>query len=66
MHGLSSSCGFKGATTTSYDVAPDGQRLLMIRDNDSKMFATKVVVVVNWAEELKRTVAAANRKSAAK
>lgn len=63
MHGLSSSCGFKGATTTSYDVSPDGQRLLMIRDNDSKMFATKIVVVLNWAEELKRVVAAANRKS---
>jgi eukaryotic-like serine/threonine-protein kinase len=54
MHGLSSSCGFKGTTTTSYDVSPGGQRLLMIKDRDEKLFATKVVVVVNWSEELKR------------
>lgn len=59
MFGLSSSCGLRGPTITSYDVTPDGQRLLMIKDNDSKLFATKIVVVVNWAEELKRLMAEA-------
>lgn len=48
MHGLSSSCGFKGTTTTSYDVSPDGQRLLMLKDTDGNMFATRIVVVVDW------------------
>jgi Tol biopolymer transport system component len=60
MHGLSSSCGFKGATTTSYDVSPDGNHLLMIRDNDAKMFATRLMVVVNWAEELKKRTGGAS------
>ncbi len=63
MHGLSSSCGFKGTTTTSYDVSPDGQRLLMIKDTDQNMYSTKIVVVVNWVEELKRMVAEASSGS---
>ena len=60
--GLSSSCGLQGATFTSYDVSPDGQRFLMIKDNDRNMYATKIVVVVNWAEELKRVMAEAGGK----
>jgi dipeptidyl aminopeptidase/acylaminoacyl peptidase len=55
--GVSSSCGFKGATATSYDVSRDGQRFLMIKDNDGNTYSTKVVVVLNWVEELKRIVA---------
>ena len=62
MFGPSSSCGIKGATTTSYDVSPDGQRLLMIRETDQKMYATKIVVVLNWVEELKRKMAGAGGK----
>jgi serine/threonine protein kinase len=58
--GLSSSCGIKGVTTTSYDVSRDGQRFLMIKDRDSKLYATKVRVVLNWQEELTRIVADAN------
>ena len=58
--GLSSSCGIKGVTTTSYDVSRDGQRFLMIKDRDSKLYATKVRVVLNWMEELTRIVADAN------
>ncbi len=60
MHGLSSSCGAKGVTTTSYDLSVDGQRFLMIKDNDEKMYATKIVVVVNWAEELKQMMSEAS------
>ena len=62
MFGPSSSCGIKGTTTTSYDVSPDGQRLLMIRETDQKMYATKIVVVLNWVEELKRKMADAGGK----
>jgi serine/threonine-protein kinase len=62
MHGLSSSCGLKGATVTSYDVSPDGERFLMIKENDRQMYATKIAVVVNWVNELNRIMAEAIRK----
>jgi hypothetical protein len=52
----------KGTTTTSYDVSPDGQRLLMIRESDQKMYSTKIVVVLDWVEELKRKMADAGGK----
>ena len=45
-----------------YAVSPDGQRFLMIKDNDRNMYATKIVVVVNWVEELKRIMAEAAGK----
>jgi hypothetical protein len=54
MFGPSASCGFKGTTTTSYDVSLDGQRFLMIKENDQNLYATRIVVVLNWAEELKK------------
>jgi hypothetical protein len=63
--GLSSSCGLRGVTFTSYDVSLDGQRFLMIKDNDQNMYATKIVVVVNWVEELKRIMAEAGSKKTA-
>jgi dipeptidyl aminopeptidase/acylaminoacyl peptidase len=59
MLGLSSSCGLRGVTFTSYDVSPDGSRFLMIKDKDQQMYATKIRVVINWVEELKRIMAAA-------
>ncbi len=40
----------------SYDVAPDGRRLLMLRDQSASPSATEspeIVVVLNWHEELK-------------
>jgi WD40-like Beta Propeller Repeat len=40
-------------TFANYDVAPDGQRFLMIR-NDTR--SGRLNVVLNWAEELKRLV----------
>jgi serine/threonine-protein kinase len=59
MFSLSSSCGIKGPSTTSYDISADGQRFLMIKDTDQKTYSTQIVVVLNWAEELKRLMAAA-------
>lgn len=40
----------------TYDVAPDGQRLLMIKRHTTIGTAPRIVVVVNWFEELKRLV----------
>lgn len=39
----------------TYDVSPDGQRFLMIKD-DPNATAAGMVVVVNWSEELKARV----------
>ena len=51
--GSGSSCGMPGVTSSNYDVTPDGQRFLMVRDDDLGVVSSRVVVVMNWAEELK-------------
>ena len=43
-------------TFANYDVAADGQRFLMIRNETS---SGRLNVVLNWAEELKRLVSRA-------
>lgn len=53
-HGMSSSCGPPGTTEANYDVTGDGQRFLMVKDLDQDAFSTRIVVVLNFAEELKR------------
>ena len=48
---------YRGAR--SYAVAPDGQRFLMMKEeerHDHDRGASQVVVIRNWAEELKRRV----------
>jgi Tol biopolymer transport system component len=40
----------------TYDVSPDGRRLLMIKRGDLNSDTGTIVVVVNWHEELKRLV----------
>jgi serine/threonine-protein kinase len=40
----------------AYDVSPDGQRFLMIKEAEQSPSATQIVVVQNWFEELKRLV----------
>jgi hypothetical protein len=39
-----------------YDVAPDGQRFLMVRRIDPPPLRSELVLVENWLEELKRLV----------
>jgi serine/threonine-protein kinase len=39
-----------------YDVAPDGQRFLMIKEGEQQLRVTQLNVVLNWFEELKRLV----------
>jgi hypothetical protein len=59
-HGMSSSCGPAGTTSSNYDVTADGQRFLMIKDDDQdRAVARQFVVVQGWGEEISRMVAKA-------
>jgi serine/threonine-protein kinase len=57
-HGMSSSCGPPGTTEGNYDVASDGSRFLMIKDLSEDLVSTRIVVVLNFAEELKALASA--------
>ncbi len=39
-----------------YDVAPDGKRFLMMKEDTAQQEAGQINVVLNWFEELKRLV----------
>jgi Tol biopolymer transport system component len=41
---------------TAYDVAPDGQRFLMVKEIERTQSTAQINVVLNWHEELKRRV----------
>ncbi|HTL45624.1 MAG TPA: protein kinase [Vicinamibacterales bacterium] len=66
--GAASSCGMPGVSSSNYDVTADGQRFLMVRDDDANVAGTRVVVVLNWIEELQQRarVAAAPVRTAAR
>jgi eukaryotic-like serine/threonine-protein kinase len=51
--GTGASCEMGGPAAANYDVTPDGQRFLMVRDNAGAALGNRAVVVLNWAEELK-------------
>jgi hypothetical protein len=58
--GMSSSCGQPGLTSSNYDVSPDGEHFLMIKDDDRDSSAsTEMVLVQDWASELNRASATA-------
>jgi serine/threonine-protein kinase len=44
---------FGGLTIPNYDVSPDGQQFIMIKDDSA---SGRVNIVLNWTEELKRLV----------
>ncbi len=52
--GSGSSCGMPSSTAENYDVTADGQKFLMVRDDDANVMSKQIVVVMNWAEEVKR------------
>ncbi|HWU37204.1 MAG TPA: hypothetical protein VN203_06095, partial [Candidatus Acidoferrum sp.] len=54
--GMSNSCGPPGVSSGNYDVTSDGRRFLMVKDLDQDAGSTRIIVVVNFAEELKRVV----------
>ncbi|MEE8462630.1 MAG: protein kinase [Acidobacteriota bacterium] len=47
-----------GQARRQYDVTPDGQRFLMIKESEQQV--TQINVVLNWFEELKRLVPSDN------
>jgi hypothetical protein len=54
-HGMSSSCGPPGFSSSNYDVTADGQRFLMIKDDDQDSATSKqIIVVLGWAGEVNR------------
>jgi Tol biopolymer transport system component len=46
------------ALWANYDASPDGQRLLMVRQENASAPATHINVVLNWLEELKQKLPA--------
>jgi hypothetical protein len=53
--GMSSSCGAPGLSSSNFDVTPDGQRFLMIKDDDrDSAVSRQAVVVLGWADEVRR------------
>jgi serine/threonine-protein kinase len=57
-HGMSTSCDPPGATSSNYDVTADGQRFLMVKDDDQdRTISKQIVVVLDWAGELSRMAA---------
>lgn len=47
--------------TGSYDVAPDGQHFLMIKEKDAPASSKEVSIVLHWTDELKRVAPAARK-----
>ena len=43
---------------TDYDVSPDGQRFLMVKESARTSSTEQINVVLNWLQELKRRVPA--------
>ena len=41
----------------NYDVTPDGKGFIMVQPDASAQNPTQLVVVLNWAEELRRRLA---------
>jgi serine/threonine-protein kinase len=50
-----------GLTGTAYDVSPDGQRFLMVKETEPSTSVTQINVVLNWFEELKQKVPAGKK-----
>ena len=48
--------GSPGAAGRVYDISPDGERFLMIRQRTAEETGTDIILVENWVEELKRLV----------
>lgn len=46
--------GVMDSVRPNFDVAPDGQRFLMIKDAESESAPAQINVVLNWFEEQKR------------
>ncbi len=47
--------GYTGAFGRTYDISPDGERFLMIKESAGGD-STEFILILNWFEELKRLV----------
>ena len=48
---------FRGSAGREYDISPDGERFLMIKETDATTDESRELILVqNWLEELKRLV----------
>ena len=62
IHGIEEEGGTRALVSVfgrTYDVAPDGQRFLMIADRDGQdgtSASTDIIVIQHWLEELKERV----------
>ncbi len=45
---------------SNYDVSPDGQRFVMVKEGDQESEPPQINVILNWFEELKRLVPTGN------
>lgn len=52
---------FEGQFNYRYDVGPDARRFLMIQAVEPQLPATQIDLVMNWFEELKRSVPASQK-----
>lgn len=43
-----------GPGDSSYDVSPDGEQFLMIKQIEDASAASQIIIVENWFEELRR------------
>lgn len=48
-------------TQPDYDVWPNGQRFVMVKESDQATSATQIVVVQNWFDELKQKAPTAKK-----
>ncbi len=53
--------GMYSSFQPNYDVAPDGQRFLMIKSSEQESAAAQLNVVLNWSDEVRRLVPAGKR-----
>jgi serine/threonine-protein kinase len=50
-------------SSRNYDVSPDGQRFLMVKQSANQAAAPQIIVVQNWLEELKAAYLSDERRS---
>ena len=51
--GNGASCGMPGVSSSNYDVTPDGQRFLVVKEQAGAVDGTRAIVVLNWSDQLK-------------
>ena len=53
---------FEGKYAAGYDLSSDGQRFLMVKQNEGQSVPQQINVVLGWFDELTRKVPAGKRR----